>query len=175
MQICGRDERMLAAQVEQKNGMQRTTQNGVTPPLTKKAPYKPYARIGLVRICAGCALKARGIQSPEMEAAAKLRLASSRVPSLAWCPVTAIAKRRQGGLQAGTAVINGKIAPKSIVIGAADPIPQRGRRNRWPRHSEWSEMLPGFVPPACSQRDRREQGRSGRFRCKPVGPAKPMR
>src|SRR5262252_10880234 len=27
--------------------------------LTKKAPYKPYARIGLVRICAGCALQAR--------------------------------------------------------------------------------------------------------------------
>src|SRR5664280_18252 len=27
--------------------------------LTKKAPYKPDARIGLVRICAGCALQAR--------------------------------------------------------------------------------------------------------------------
>src|SRR5882672_9290450 len=27
--------------------------------LTKKAPYKPYARIGPVRICAGCALQAR--------------------------------------------------------------------------------------------------------------------
>src|SRR6267142_3580626 len=27
--------------------------------LTKKAPYKPCARIGLARICAGCALQAR--------------------------------------------------------------------------------------------------------------------
>jgi hypothetical protein len=62
-----------------------------------------------------------------MEAAAKLRLASSRVPSLAWCPVTAIAKRRQGGLQAGTAVINGKIAPKSIVIEVAGPYPASGK------------------------------------------------
>ena len=49
-------------------------------------------------------------------------LARSRVPSLAWCPVTAIAKRRQGGLQAETAV-NGNIAPKSIVVEVADPIP----------------------------------------------------
>ena len=32
MEICGRDGRMLAARVEQKNGLQRTTQNGVTPP-----------------------------------------------------------------------------------------------------------------------------------------------
>src|SRR5271169_775380 len=32
-------------------------------PLTKKAPYKPYARIGLVRICAG----ARGNSRPYRE------------------------------------------------------------------------------------------------------------
>ena len=71
--------------------------------------------------------------------------------------------------------VNGNIAPKSIVIGAADPIPQRGRRNRSPRYSERPELLPGFVPPACNQRKQREQGRSIRFRRKPVGPAKPKR
>src|ERR1700692_4156017 len=42
-------------------------------------------------------------------------------------PATAIAKRRQGGLQARTAV-NGKIAPKSIVIEVADLIPLWGRQ-----------------------------------------------
>ena len=31
--------------------------------------------------------------------------------------------------------MNGKIAPKSIVIGLADPVSQRGRRNRRPRKS----------------------------------------
>jgi len=39
--------------------------------------------------------------------------------------------------------VNGTIAPKSIVIGVADPIPQRGRRYHSPRYSEWPEMLPG--------------------------------
>ena len=53
-------------------------------------------------------------------------LARSRVPSLAWCPVTATAKRRPGGLQAGTAV-NEKIAPKSIVMEVADLIPLTGK------------------------------------------------
>src|ERR1019366_3277949 len=71
--------------------------------------------------------------------------------------------------------VNGNIAPKSIVIGVGDPIPQRGRRNRSPRYSERPEMLPGFVPPACNQRDRREQGRSIRFKSTRVGPAKPKR
>src|SRR6202043_1107045 len=32
--------------------------------------------------------------------------------------------------------VNGNIAPKSIVIGVADPIPQRGRRNCSPRQRE---------------------------------------
>jgi hypothetical protein len=32
MQVCGRDERMLAAQVEQKNGMTKDDRNGVMPP-----------------------------------------------------------------------------------------------------------------------------------------------
>ena len=36
-------------------------------------------------------------------------------------------------------------------------------------------MLPGFVPPACSRRVACEQGRSARFRRKPVGPDKPVR
>jgi hypothetical protein len=71
--------------------------------------------------------------------------------------------------------VNGNIAPKSIVIGVADPIPQRGRRNRSPRYSERPEMLPGFVPPACNQRKQREQGRSIRFKRKFVGPDKPPR
>src|SRR3982075_2547055 len=78
-------------------------------------------------------------------------LASSRVPSLAWCPATAIAKRRQGGLQAGTAV-NGKIAPKSIVIEVADLIPLWGRQKFRMRYGECSELLPGFVPLACNRR-----------------------
>ncbi len=55
-------------------------------------------------------------------------LASSRVPSLAWCPVTVTAKRRQGGLQAGTRV-NGLVAPKSIVVEVADLVSQWGRQN----------------------------------------------
>jgi hypothetical protein len=71
--------------------------------------------------------------------------------------------------------VNGKIAPKSNVIGVADPIAQRGRRNRWPRQRERPAVLPGFVPPACNQRGQREQGRSIRFKRKLVRPAKPMR
>src|ERR1700731_2884948 len=39
MQICGRDERMLAAQVEQKNVKGRQKWRDAS--LTKKAPYKP--------------------------------------------------------------------------------------------------------------------------------------
>ena len=41
MEICGRDGRMLAARVEQKNGMQPDWRDA---PLTKKAPYKPYLK-----------------------------------------------------------------------------------------------------------------------------------
>jgi glycosyltransferase involved in cell wall biosynthesis len=67
--------------------------------------------------------------------------------------------------------VNGKIAPKSIVIGVADPIPLRGRRNRRPRQSEQFAMLPGFVPPAYNQRDQCEQGRSIRFKRELVGSA----
>src|ERR1019366_1349306 len=79
-----------------------------------------------------------------------------------------------GRLQAGTSV-NGKIAPKSIVIGVADSIPQRGRQNRRPRHSERPEVLPGFLPPACNQPDLYEQGRSIRFKRELVGSAKLIR
>ena len=39
---------MLAARVEQKNGITKKDKNGVIP-LTKKAPYKPDALIGPVR------------------------------------------------------------------------------------------------------------------------------
>src|SRR5260370_26652895 len=86
-------------------------------------------------------------------------LASSRVPSLAWCPATAIAKRRQGGLQAGTAV-NGKIAPKSIVIEVADLIPLWGRQKFRMRYGECTELLPGFVPLECNQKFRLAKRRS---------------
>ncbi len=55
-------------------------------------------------------------------------LASSRVPSLAWGPATGTAKRRQGGLQAGTRV-NGMLTPKSIVVEVADLIALWGRQN----------------------------------------------
>ena len=48
MEICGRDGRMLAARVEQKNGMQGRPKWRHAP-LTKKAPYKPDALIGHVR------------------------------------------------------------------------------------------------------------------------------
>jgi len=41
--------------------------------------------------------------------------------------------------------VNGNIAPKSIVIGAADPIPLGGRQNLRPREREWTEVLPGFL------------------------------
>src|ERR1700737_1529264 len=71
--------------------------------------------------------------------------------------------------------VNGKIAPKSNVIGVADPIAQRGRRNRWPRQRERPGGPPGFVPPESTQRGNREKGRSIRFKRKLVGPAKPMR
>jgi hypothetical protein len=54
--------------------------------------------------------------------------------------------------------VNGNIALKSIVIGVADPIPQRGRRNRSPRNNERPEMLPGFVPPACNQGSNANKG-----------------
>jgi len=54
------------------------------------------------------------------------------------------------------------------VIGVADPIPLRGRQNLRPHQREWIEVLPGFLPPACNQRVGREQGRSIRFRRKPV-------
>src|SRR5580693_2409871 len=67
--------------------------------------------------------------------------------------------------------VNGNIAPKSIVIGVADPIPQRGRRNCSPRQRERPAVLPGFLPPACNPRDRREQGRSIRFKRQLVEPA----
>jgi hypothetical protein len=40
---------------------------------------------------------------------------------------------------------------------------------------EHSGMLPGFLPPACNQRDACEQGRSIRFKRKFVRPDKPAR
>jgi hypothetical protein len=71
--------------------------------------------------------------------------------------------------------VNGKLAPKSIVVGAADPIPLGGRQNPKARHGERPEMLPGFVPLACNQGVPCEQGRTVGFKRKLVGPAKPKR
>jgi hypothetical protein len=68
-----------------------------------------------------------------------------------------------GRLQAGTSV-NDKIAPKSIVMEVADLIPERGRQKRWMRYGKCPGMLPGFIPPACSQRIPWEQGRSDGFK-----------
>jgi hypothetical protein len=56
VRFCGRGGRMLAAWVEQKNwGTKKKMgpKQRRSEPLTKEAPYKPYARIGPVRICAG--------------------------------------------------------------------------------------------------------------------------
>ena len=60
--------------------------------------------------------------------------------------------------------MNGKIAPKSIVIEVADPILLRGRQKLRMRDGECAELLPGFVPPACNQRIIWEQGRTVRFK-----------
>jgi hypothetical protein len=51
--ICGRDGRMLAARVEQKNEVTKHDKNGGDALLTEKAPYKPYAGKPHVRFCAG--------------------------------------------------------------------------------------------------------------------------
>lgn len=101
-------------------------------------------------------------------------LASSRAPSLAGCPATGTAKRRQGGRQAGTQV-NGQLAPKSIVVETADPIPLWGRQNRWVRCGECPEVFPGFVPPACRRGSACEQGRSTGFKLRLVGPDEPAK
>ena len=77
--------------------------------------------------------------------------------------MTAVAKRRPGGLQART-VVNEKIAPKSIVIEVADSIPRGGRQKLRMRYGECAELLPGFVPLACNQRISWEQGRSVRLK-----------
>src|SRR5215469_3758288 len=77
-------------------------------------------------------------------------------------------------MQAGTSV-NGKIAPKSIAIEVADLIPQRGRQNLRSRYGECSGVLPGFVPPACSQRVSWEQGRAAGFKRSFVRSDKPRK
>src|SRR5215470_13657221 len=108
----------------------------------------------------GCALKAHGVQSPEMVAAVKL----SWQPRTESCVVAGTALRSVDREAVDRNISERKIAPKSIVIEVADPIPLRGRQNLWMRHSECPEMLPGFVPPACNQRTSWEQGRA--VRCK---------
>jgi len=106
-------------------------------------------------------LKAHGVQFPEMETAAK----PSSQPRTESCVMSGNGhcEAETGRMQAGTSV-NGKIAPKSIVVEVADPIPLRGRQKLWIRHGKRPEMLPGFVPPACGQRISWEQGRSVGFK-----------
>ena len=67
----------------------------------------------------GCALKAHGVQFPEMETAAK----PSSQPRTESCVMSGNGhcEAETGRMQAGTSV-NGKIAPKSIVVEVADPI-----------------------------------------------------
>ena len=71
--------------------------------------------------------------------------------------------------------MNGVLAPKSIVVEVADPVPQGGRQNLKTHYGECPEMLPGFVLPACSQRVPCEQGRAVGFKRMLVGSAKPRR
>src|SRR5712692_5012257 len=108
----------------------------------------------------GCALKAHGMQSSEMATAAKL----SSQPRTESCVVATMALRSVDREVVGRNPVNGKIAPKSILIEVADSIPQRGRRNPRMRHGECPEMLPGFVPLACNRRISWEQGRAVRFK-----------
>jgi hypothetical protein len=109
----------------------------------------------------GCALKAHGVQYPEMETAAK----PSSQPRTESCVMSGNGhcEAETGRLQAGTSV-NDKIAPKSIEMEVADLIPQGGRQKHWMRYGKYPVMLPGFVPPACSQRILLEQGRSDGFK-----------
>jgi hypothetical protein len=60
--------------------------------------------------------------------------------------------------------VNGKIAPKSIVVEVADLIPLWGRQKLRIRKGECAELLPGFVPLACNQRIPWEQGRTVRLK-----------
>jgi hypothetical protein len=60
--------------------------------------------------------------------------------------------------------VNDKIAPKSIVIEVADPVPEGERQKLRMRHGKHSVLLPGFVSPACNQGNAREQGRSVRLK-----------
>jgi hypothetical protein len=113
-----------------------------------------------------CALKAHGMQSPEMASAAK----PSSQPRTESCVVATTALRSVDREVVGRNLVNGKIAPKSILIEVADPIPQRGRRNPRMRHGECPGMLPGFVPLACNRRIPWEQGRAVRFKLGLYGP-----
>jgi hypothetical protein len=108
----------------------------------------------------GCALKAHEMQSPEMASAAK----PSSQPRTESCVVATTALRSVDREVVGRNLVNGKIAPKSILIEVADPIPQRGRQNSRMRHGECLGMLPGFVPLACNRMISWEQGRAVRFK-----------
>src|ERR1700752_1818300 len=101
-------------------------------------------------------------------------LASSRVPSLAWCPVTAAAKRRQGGCRPERS--EREDSPEIERDRSSRPCLSKGKaESQAAQQCEWPAVLPGFVPPACSKREQREQGRSIRFKRKFVRPDKPAR
>jgi hypothetical protein len=94
---------------------------------------------GQARFCEGCALKAHGIQSPEMVTAAKL----SSQPRTESCVVATTALRSVDREVVGRNVVNGKITPKSNLIEVADPISLWGRPRPRMRYGECPEMLPG--------------------------------
>src|ERR1700756_3365747 len=100
-------------------------------------------------------------------------LASSRVPSLAWCPVTATAKRRQGGGRPECS--ERENSPEIERDRSSRPCRSKGKAESQAAPERVAGRLPGFVPPACNQGDQREQGRSIRFKRKFVGPDKPTR
>src|SRR4029434_8755132 len=101
MKICGRDGRMLAARVEQKNEMTKDDKNGKwrDAPWTNKAPYKPYAGKLHVRICAGGhqqwrSLPQRARQSWRDPAGGRRAAGSRGARPYATAPVTVGASQR---------------------------------------------------------------------------------
>src|SRR5262249_40545473 len=81
--------------------------------------------------------------------------------------------RRQGGCRPEN-VSKREHSPKSIVIGVADPIAQGEGGTEV--HANASGLRCSRGSTASMQPSvGREQGRSIRFKCEPVGPAKPTR
>jgi hypothetical protein len=111
--------------------------------------------------CGSCALKAHGVQSPEMGTAAK----PSSQPRTESCVVATTALRSVDREVVGRNDSERQDSPEiERNLEVADPISQRGRQNPRMRHGECPEMLPGLVPLACNRRIPWEQGRAVRFK-----------